>query len=120
MVWLRSTNRGIRAILVCVGPALAGPPAEAGPTLCGAMSAALISTTGQLEALEPEWLELWRRTPDATPFPSPAWLLPWWGRFGSHELSVITLRDNGRLSGAQPLYVLREDDESLGLFRGPA
>jgi CelD/BcsL family acetyltransferase involved in cellulose biosynthesis len=82
------------------------------------MSAALISTTGQLEALEPEWLELWQRTPDATPFQSPAWLLPWWRRFGSHELSVITLRDNGRLSGVAPLYVLREDDESLGMFLG--
>jgi CelD/BcsL family acetyltransferase involved in cellulose biosynthesis len=78
----------------------------------------IIRTTEQLEALEPEWLELWRRAPDATPFQSPAWLLPWWRQFGSHQLSMITLRENGRLSGAAPLYVLREDDESLGMLLG--
>jgi CelD/BcsL family acetyltransferase involved in cellulose biosynthesis len=83
-----------------------------------AMSTDVIRTTEQLEALEPEWLELWRRAPDATPFQSPAWLLPWWRHFGSHELSVITLRENGRLSGVAPLYVLREDDESLGMLLG--
>src|SRR6266550_5009620 len=78
----------------------------------------ILTTAEQLEALEPEWLELWRRAPDATPFQSPAWLLPWWRHFGSHELSVITVRENGQLSGVAPLYVLREDDESLGMLLG--
>ena len=30
--------------------------------------------------------ELWRRAPAATPFQSPAWLIPWWRHFGSGEL----------------------------------
>jgi CelD/BcsL family acetyltransferase involved in cellulose biosynthesis len=82
------------------------------------MKTQIITTTEELQALEPEWLELWRRAPDATPFQSPAWLLPWWRHFGSHQLSVITLRENGQLSGIAPLYVLREDDESLGMLLG--
>ena len=83
-----------------------------------AMSTDVLTTTEQLEALEPEWLELWRRAPDASPFQSPAWLLPWWRHFGSHQLSMITLRENGRLSAVAPLYVLSEDDESLGMLLG--
>jgi len=83
-----------------------------------AMNVDVIKTTEELEALEQEWLELWRRAADATPFQSPVWLLPWWRLFGSHQLSVITLRDSGRLSGIAPLYVLREDDESLGMLLG--
>src|SRR5438477_12347859 len=82
------------------------------------MTVDVITTIEQLEELEPEWLELWQRAPDATPFQSPAWLLPWWAHFGSHELSVITVRENGRLSGIAPLYVLREDDESVGMLLG--
>ena len=35
-------------------------------------------TTGTgLEALAPAWQDLWRRAPAATPFHSPAWLIPW-------------------------------------------
>jgi len=71
-----------------------------------------------LTALEPEWLDLWRRSPDATPFQSPMWLLPWWKHFGSNDLHVIELRDGSRLEALAPLYILREDSESLGLFLG--
>ena len=43
----------------------------------------LISTPEELERLREEWLALWRRSPTATPFQSPMWLLPWWRAFGS-------------------------------------
>lgn len=69
-------------------------------------------------AIEPEWLELWRRDPRATPFQSPMWLLPWWRHFGSNDLAIVAVRDHGRLEALAPLYVLRDDDESLGLFLG--
>jgi CelD/BcsL family acetyltransferase involved in cellulose biosynthesis len=64
-----------------------------------------ISTAAGLEALRPEWLALWDRMPAATPFQSPAWLLPWWRRFGDGELLTLALRSRGELAGLVPLYV---------------
>ena len=82
------------------------------------METRVIRDIETLTALEQEWLELWRRSPDATPFQSPMWLLPWWRHFGSNELHAIELRDGGRLAALAPLYILRDDSESLGLFLG--
>jgi len=78
----------------------------------------ILTTTERLEAARNDWLDLWRRAPDATPFQSPMWLLPWWRHFGSNDLNVITMRENGRLQSLAPLYVIREDGESLGMFLG--
>jgi len=79
----------------------------------------LITTPEELERLRPEWLELWRRSPNATPFQSPMWLLPWWHAFGSDELSTIVTRDaSGTLTGLLPLYIARDEDDSLGMFLG--
>jgi CelD/BcsL family acetyltransferase involved in cellulose biosynthesis len=79
----------------------------------------LISTPEELERMVPEWLELWRRSPAATPFQSPMWLLPWWRAFGSDELSTIVARDvRGKLTSMLPLYIVRDDDDSLGMFLG--
>ncbi len=82
------------------------------------MEVTFITTTEALAATEPEWLDLWRRTPDATPFQSPMWLLPWWRHFGSDRLSVVAVRQSGRLLALAPLYVVRDEDESLGLILG--
>jgi hypothetical protein len=38
-------------------------------------------------------LDLIIRTPGATPFRAPMWLLPWWRAFGSNDLAVIAARD---------------------------
>ena len=82
------------------------------------MEISLVTDADALSALAPEWLELWRRAANTTPFQSPMWLLPWWRRFGSNDLHVITVRDGGRLEALAPLYIIREDDESLGLLLG--
>jgi len=82
------------------------------------MNPQVISNSEELSALAPQWLELWRRTPDATPFQSPMWLLPWWRHFGSNELHAIAIREGNRLEALAPLYILRDDSESLGLFLG--
>ena len=55
-----------------------------------------------LASLEEDWWDLWRRTPGATPFQSPAWLIPWWGRFHPGELFVIAVRCERRLVGLAP------------------
>jgi CelD/BcsL family acetyltransferase involved in cellulose biosynthesis len=67
-----------------------------------------ISTTAGLAALEPEWWELWRASPAATPFQSPAWLLPWWRRFGTPDLLTLAVRRARRLIGLLPLYLYRD------------
>ena len=61
-----------------------------------------------LHALEPQWARLWRRVPGATPFQSPAWLLPWWLVFGTGQPVAACLRAETRLAAVLPLYLLDE------------
>jgi CelD/BcsL family acetyltransferase involved in cellulose biosynthesis len=68
-----------------------------------------IADVAGLEALRADWLDLWRRVPAATPFQSPAWLVPWWRAFDDGELMALALRAGGRLVGLAPLYILREN-----------
>ena len=82
------------------------------------MQLRVIRDTNELHALREDWVDLWRRSPNATPFQSPMWLLPWWRHFGSNELYAIELRNAGRLEALAPLYILRDDSESLGMFLG--
>jgi len=84
------------------------------------MQANIVTSDEELEALAPEWLQLWRNTSDSTPFQSPMWLLPWWKYFGSDQLHVIAFRNHGGLEALAPLYILRDPDssESLGLLLG--
>ena len=65
----------------------------------------LLADDPALHALAPEWDELWTRTPGATPFQSPRWLLPWWRQFGTGQPHVVTMRRNGRLAAVLALYV---------------
>lgn len=58
-----------------------------------------------LAAIEDEWWALWRRMPAATPFQSPAWLIPWWTVFAPGVLRVVTARRGDRLVGLAPLYL---------------
>ena len=72
------------------------------------MTLAMVSDEAMLSALEPEWEELWRHTPEASPFQSPQWLMPWWRQFGTGRPWVTVLRISGVLAGVLPLYVLDE------------
>src|SRR3712207_9332638 len=45
------------------------------------LTADRIADAEAFAALAPEWWDLWRRTPSATPFLSPAWLIRWWRHF---------------------------------------
>lgn len=82
------------------------------------MAVEVIKDAAQLAQLQPQWRDLWSRTPDATPFQSPMWLLPWWNHFGSGELHAVATSGDGRLDSLAPLFVLRDDDESLGMLLG--
>ncbi len=58
-----------------------------------------------LAALVPAWRALWRSVPGASPFLSPAWLVPWWGQFGT---------------GAPRVAVRWGEEGRPGLCPGPA
>lgn len=64
-----------------------------------------------LPSLRRDWQELWQRCPDATPFQSPQWLLPWWRQFGTAEPRIAVLRDGGVPLGLLALYILRDGGE---------
>src|SRR5215208_3729319 len=74
-------------------------------------TAEVIAGAAELAALEGEWWKLWRRAPTATPFQSPAWLLPWWRHFHPGVLLTITVRSSGRLVALAPFYI---EDGALG------
>ncbi|BCM17894.1 hypothetical protein MJ8_16600 [Mesorhizobium sp. J8] len=59
--------------------------------------------------LEPHWWQLWRLSISATPFQSPAWLIPWWQTFAPGDLAAIAVWSGDALAGLAPLYVERHD-----------
>jgi CelD/BcsL family acetyltransferase involved in cellulose biosynthesis len=64
-----------------------------------------------LAALQAEWWHLWRRAPSATPFQSPAWLIPWWRSFHPGELFAVAIRHGAQLVALAPLYL---EHDALG------
>jgi CelD/BcsL family acetyltransferase involved in cellulose biosynthesis len=74
-----------------------------------------LQTFTALEALQGEWWALWRRA-HATPFQSPAWLLPWWNHIGRGELAGLAVRDGSGLIGLAPMYIWRDEEGTRHLF----
>jgi CelD/BcsL family acetyltransferase involved in cellulose biosynthesis len=64
----------------------------------------------RLAAVEDAWWDLAARAAAATPFQTPAWLLPWWRHLGRGALAAVVVRGGGRLLGLAPLVV--EGDEA--------
>lgn len=82
------------------------------------LAAELIDTDPALHALAADWSALWKSTPNATPFQSPEWLMPWWRQFGTGRPRVAVLRANGGLQALLPLYVLPEERKILPIGAG--
>lgn len=80
----------------------------------GALLAELVAVDDALAALAPEWDALHARCPDATPFQSPAWLLPWRRHLGGGTLHTVAMRDaaDGRLVGLVPAFVFDDAGDS--------
>jgi len=57
------------------------------------------------EALAREWTALWQRSPNATTFQRPEWLLAWLHLFQPESLWSVALRRGSRLVGLVPLFV---------------
>ncbi|RVA71657.1 glycosyl transferase, partial [Mesorhizobium sp. M7A.F.Ca.US.006.04.2.1] len=55
----------------------------------------IIGDPAQFDALTPHWWKLWQQSPSATPFQSPAWLVPWWHAFAPGELATVANGKDG-------------------------
>jgi CelD/BcsL family acetyltransferase involved in cellulose biosynthesis len=73
----------------------------------GGLRTEIIRDPGALEDLEPCWWRLWSRSVAATPFQSPAWLIPWWQTFAPGDLAAIAVWSGDDLAGLAPLYLER-------------
>ena len=72
---------------------------------CARPGVTVLRDAGAMESLLPDWTALWRRHPGATPFQSPAWLIPWWRCFGWGELLVVAIHIGGKLVALAPFFV---------------
>jgi CelD/BcsL family acetyltransferase involved in cellulose biosynthesis len=69
------------------------------------MTTETLNSLEGLRNLVPEWLELYRECPRATPFQSPQWLIPWTAHlFRGGEIQALAMREAGRLIGFAPLF----------------
>jgi CelD/BcsL family acetyltransferase involved in cellulose biosynthesis len=79
-----------------------------------------VGTEGALARLVPEWDELFARSAGATPYLSPAWVLPWWRHLGvapgaagpralagRPQLRAVAVRAGGSLVGLAPWCEVR-------------
>ena len=55
--------------------------------------------------MEPAWWTLWHACPDATPFQSPSWLIPWWDVFAPGQLAGVAIWDDEKLVAFAPFYL---------------
>ncbi|MER8633899.1 GNAT family N-acetyltransferase [Mesorhizobium opportunistum] len=65
----------------------------------------IIGDPAQFGALTPHWWKLWEQSSSATPFQSPAWLVPWWHAFAPGELATVAVWHGDDLVGLAPLYL---------------
>jgi CelD/BcsL family acetyltransferase involved in cellulose biosynthesis len=73
-----------------------------------------ISTAAELEHLKRSWQDLWAKCAYATPFQSPAWLIPWWNSFGPGKLTTLAFYENERLVALAPMFLLDGTVRLLG------
>lgn len=69
----------------------------------------IVTGLARLEELAGPWEALRARCPGATPFQSPAWLIPWWRAFAQGGLRAVALHGADRLAGMAPLYLASGD-----------
>jgi CelD/BcsL family acetyltransferase involved in cellulose biosynthesis len=77
-----------------------------------------IADLEQLAALRGEWSALCDRSPRATPFQRPEWLIPWWRAFRPGEPWVLAVRREGRLAALAPFLLYVNQGERTVAFCG--
>ncbi len=80
-----------------------------------------LESIDRAEALRPEWIALWERCPNGTPFQTPEWQLAWWNAFGADKklcLMLVREAETRRLVALLPAMILPE--QSKLMFAGAA
>lgn len=73
----------------------------------------LIEDAARLAVLEPGWRDLWARTPNATPFQHPDWLIPWWQHLPKGALCTLVAERGRDMVGLLPLCAVAEGDRTV-------
>jgi CelD/BcsL family acetyltransferase involved in cellulose biosynthesis len=73
-----------------------------------------ITISAELEKLERPWQELWANCDSATPFQSPAWLIPWWNSFHPGELITLAFWEQQHLTAVAPMFLFNGTIRLLG------
>jgi len=67
----------------------------------------------------PEWLQLWDRCCNVTPFQRPEWLFTWMEIFQPEDARIVLIRHDGVLVGFAPFLIFQNgSDRVLGLMGG--
>jgi CelD/BcsL family acetyltransferase involved in cellulose biosynthesis len=77
-----------------------------------------IAALDALEALRPPWSALCDRSPRATPFQRPEWLIPWWRAFQPGEPWVLAVRREDQLVALAPFLTYGQGDRKAVAFCG--
>jgi CelD/BcsL family acetyltransferase involved in cellulose biosynthesis len=72
----------------------------------------------RIEPLVSEWEWLARQT-KASPFLWPGWINAWWHAFGTGQLQILAVYENGHLTGVLPLHQFRGTLSSTTNSRTP-
>lgn len=62
----------------------------------------------ELRACIPRWRALWRDDPQATPFQSPEWLVPWWHQLGQDDLRAVAIARDNSWIGFLPFHLFHD------------
>jgi len=77
----------------------------------------VIDSLCALEQLREPWWDLYRRSPGASPFQSPQWLIPWTRHiFSGGEIRAIAIRENGALAAFAPLFLWGNGERIVSLL----
>jgi CelD/BcsL family acetyltransferase involved in cellulose biosynthesis len=78
------------------------------------LSLDVIDSLDRLEAIEPEWRDLWQRDSAATPFEGPDWLLPWTRHvWGGGALRIVAVREGARLAALAPFFLWGGQNQTI-------
>jgi CelD/BcsL family acetyltransferase involved in cellulose biosynthesis len=71
----------------------------------GGAGAVTVEIVDDLQEIRSEWESLWNRTPDASPFQHPAWVIPWARVYAPGRCRAAALRKDGRLESLAAAFV---------------
>ena len=77
-----------------------------------------LRSPAEFQAINAEWKDVFLRSPDATPFQHPSWLLCWIEAFQPRDLIGIEVREGQRLLGFAPLLIYPRHGERVLAFAG--